>query len=220
MNICSEKLKIIVHCGCVGNIADTIELIKHAISFSSKVNLYAIASIVPCYFKYENIDMLKNTLSTIIKACNEVSFYYYHIPMFTGITAFSMHDILTQIDQDKDLSNFKGLKFSHNDLDDYKTVVNFKDNKYDVLLGCDELYVESFSYGNNGSAVSSSLNVIKNLDNYRNMKNYVLNDKSKALVYQQNIIEFHAYSCGKSISYIKKQAGYSSKVRLPLENFI
>ena len=81
-------------------------------------------------------------------------FYYYHIPVLTGVH-FSMFDLLQAVDEK--ISNFAGIKYTHEDFMDFQTCLHFGNGKYNMLWGRDENLLASLSIGACG-AVGSTYN--------------------------------------------------------------
>lgn len=53
----------------------------------------------------------------------QMSFYFYHIPGFTGVD-FPMIDLLKNVDGK--VSNFSGVKYTHENFMDYLSCLHFK----------------------------------------------------------------------------------------------
>ena len=87
-------------------IADCIELAKHALSDG----LYAVSFTAPFYFKPANVQMLAACCKAIADAVPNMPFYYYHIPVLTGV-GFNMIDLLKEVHQS--IPNFAGIKYTH-----------------------------------------------------------------------------------------------------------
>jgi N-acetylneuraminate lyase len=77
----------------------------------------------------------------------EMPFYYYHIPVLTGVH-FPMLDLLEAID-DK-ISNFAGIKYTHEDFMDFLSCQNYKNGKYEMFWGRDENMLSALVLGTKG----------------------------------------------------------------------
>lgn len=131
-------------------IKDAIELAKHAES----IGLYAVAFTSPSYFKPQNVEILANICQEIASEIPNTPFYYYHIPVLTGVN-FSMFELLQQIHGK--INNFAGIKFTHEDFMDFSRCLAFENEKYDMLWGRDECWLPALAAGAKG-AVGSTFN--------------------------------------------------------------
>lgn len=132
------------------SITDGIELAQHA----QQVGLYAVSFTAPFYFKPASVTMLARACAAIAEAVPDMPFYYYHIPVLTGV-AFNMIDFLEEVDET--IPNFAGIKYTHEDFMDYLSCLHFKGGKYDILWGRDENMLAALSLGAKG-AVGSTYN--------------------------------------------------------------
>jgi N-acetylneuraminate lyase len=115
--------------------------------------LYAIAMTAPFYYKPQSIGALAEICQAVASAVPEMPFYYYHIPVLTGVN-FQMIDLLKTVES---ISNFAGIKYTHEDFMDFLSCLNFKNGKYDMLWGRDENMLPALSLGAKG-AVGSTFN--------------------------------------------------------------
>ncbi len=119
-----------------------IDLTKHS---AEKVD--AIATLAPFYFRLNEMGKLVEYCKKIASSAPQLPFYYYHIPDLSG-AHFKMIDFLKIAS--KEIPNFAGLKFTKNDLIDFKYCLDFEDNAYDVLFGFDEIFISSLALGAKG----------------------------------------------------------------------
>ncbi len=143
------KLRLVVHVGtnCVD---DARNLAAHAQS----VGAAAIAALAPNYFKPRDLDMLITTMSHVAAAAPATPFYYYDIPMLTGLSQ-SMPDFLAQAEER--ISTLAGLKFTNPNLMDYQFVLRADGGRWDVPYGLDEFMLGALAMGAQG-AVGSGFN--------------------------------------------------------------
>lgn len=132
------------------SITDSIELAKHA----QQTGLYAVSFTAPFYFKPANVAMLAKACQAVAEAVPGMPFYYYHIPVLTGV-GFTMIDLLKEVEET--IPNFAGIKYTHEDFMDYLSCLHYKDGKYDMLWGRDENMLPALSLGAKG-AVGSTYN--------------------------------------------------------------
>jgi len=98
------------------------ECIENAL-FSSELGLSAIAVIGPYFFRPGNAEALAEFVARVGEAVPEMPVYYYHFPAITG-NYIPMIDFLEKITDM--LPNFAGIKFSHEDLMDFRAVLTIK----------------------------------------------------------------------------------------------
>jgi N-acetylneuraminate lyase len=195
-------------------IADCIELAKHA----KEIGLYAVSFTSPFYFKPASVEMLAESCLAVAAAVPDMPFYYYHIPVLTGV-GFSMYDLLKVIDGK--VANFAGIKYTHEDFMDFQSCLNFKDGKYDMLWGRDENMLSALAIGAKG-AVGSTYNYAAPL--YSELiAAFENNDLARAGELQQKSIDmirllgkYGGISVGKS--YMKLVGIDCGTFRLPVKN--
>ncbi len=142
-------------------IADCIELAKHA----QQEGLHAVSFTAPSYFKPANAAALADCCRMIAEQVPGMPFYYYHIPVLTGVH-IPMYELLKEIDGK--LPNFAGIKYTHEDFMDFLSCMNFQNRKYDMLWGRDENILAALAVGAKGS-VGSTFNYAAPL--YHNLIN-------------------------------------------------
>lgn len=144
-----QSFKVITLLGGT-SVAECIELAKHA----REKGLYAVAFTAPFYFKPANVKVLADMCIDIAAAVPDMPFYYYHIPVLTGVH-FNMIDLLQAIDGH--CPNFAGIKYTHEDFMDFLSCLRFRNGHYDMLWGRDENMLPALSIGAKG-AVGSTFN--------------------------------------------------------------
>lgn len=130
------------------SITDCKQLALHA----KEIGLNAISFTAPFYFKPANVDMLADCCSQVASVVPDMPFYYYHIPVLTGV-GFAMYDLLKAVDGK--ISNFAGIKYTHEDFMDFLSCLHFQNGKYDMLWGRDENMLPALSIGAKGSVGST-----------------------------------------------------------------
>ena len=161
----------------------------------------------------------------LAKACAEVAsvvpdmpFYYYHIPVLTGV-GFAMYDLLQAIDGK--ISNFAGIKYTHEDFMDFLSCMNFKYKKYDMMWGRDENMLSALALGTK-AAVGSTFNYAPSLY-YDMIDAFNKNDLQTANALQQKSIDmirllgkYGGIATGKA--YMKLIGVDCGEFRLPVKN--
>jgi N-acetylneuraminate lyase len=143
------SLKLVMHVGsnCLG---DAKELAAQA----GGLGVLAISALAPSYFKPRTLGALIEWCATIAAAAPETPFYYYDIPIVTGVH-FSMPDFLLQA-ADR-IPTLAGIKFTNYDLMNYQLCLRVDDGAFDIPWGADEALLGALSLGAQG-AIGTSYN--------------------------------------------------------------
>lgn len=208
-----KDFKVITLVGgtCIG---DCIELARHA----QKTGLYGVAMTAPFYFKPAHVRQLAACLREVAREAPAMPFYYYHIPVLTGVN-FPMIDLLEEVDGT--LDNFAGVKYTHEDFMDFASCLRFGGGKYDMLWGRDENMLSALVLGAKG-AVGSTYNYAAPLYT-RLIAAFEQNDLDTARTLQQKAIEmigllgkYGGIATGKA--YMKLIGMDCGEFRLPVCN--
>ncbi len=106
----------------------------------------AVAAIAPFYFKPSNSHQLLDYCKSIAAKAEDLPFYYYHLPVLTGVN-FSMLQFAEMAKEQ--IPNFAGIKFTENNLVEFhKTSLYHPD--LDIFFGVDEAYYSSLGLQANG----------------------------------------------------------------------
>ncbi len=193
---------------------DCKELALHA----KEIGLDAVSFTAPFYFKPANVQMLAQCCSEVASVVPDMPFYYYHIPVLTGV-GYTMFDLLKAVDGR--IPNFAGVKYTHEDFMDFLSCINFQNGKYDMLWGRDENMLPALSVGAKG-AVGSTFNYAAPLY-YQLIDAFNSGDMEKAAAYQQQSIDmirllgkYGGIATGKA--YMKLIGLDCGKFRLPVNN--
>ena len=122
---------------------------------------------------------------------------------------------------DGKLSNFAGVKYTHEDFMDFLSCLHFANGKYDMLWGRDENMLPALSIGAKG-AVGSTFNYAAPVY-HRLMEAFNNGDLDKASEYQQQSIDmirllgkYGGIATGKA--YMKLMGLDCGEFRLPVKN--
>ena len=196
------------------SISDCKDLARHA----RKIGLYAVSFTAPFYFKPADVDVLAKICEEIAAEVPDMPFYYYHIPVLTGV-GFAMFDLLRAVDGK--IPNFAGVKYTHEDFMDFLSCLHFQNGKYDMLWGRDENMLPALSLGAKG-AVGSTFNYAAPLY-YNLIDAFNKNDLKKAQQLQQQSIDmirllgkYGGIATGKA--YMKIIGIDCGEFRLPVRN--
>ncbi|WGQ10278.1 dihydrodipicolinate synthase family protein [Pedobacter gandavensis] len=186
--------------------------------YSKEIGLYAISFTAPFYFKPANVEVLATICAEIAAVAPDMPFYYYHIPVLTGV-GFAMYDLLQAIDGK--VPNFAGVKYTHEDFMDFLSCIHFQNGKYDMLWGRDENMLSALVLGTKG-AVGSTFNYAAPLY-YDMIEAFENNDLKKAQLLQQTSIDmirllgkYGGIATGKA--YLKLVGVDCGEFRLPVKN--
>lgn len=143
----NKRILVLVHVGHTA-IAASRSLAKHA----STIGADAISSVAGFYFKPASVNNLADCMAAIAGAAPDLPFYYYHIPAITGITVNMIRFL--ELAEEK-IPNFAGVKYTAATLQEYQGCLNYKNGKYDILFGYDELLLPALSVGAAGAIGST-----------------------------------------------------------------
>ena len=144
-----SELQVIVHVGA-NCLADARSLAAQA----QQVGAVAISAVAPSYFKPANVACLVDCMADIAAAAPALPFYYYEIPLLTGL-AHSPSAFLAQAAGH--IPNLAGIKFTSSNLMEYQLCRAFRDSAFDIPFGFDEIMLSALALGATG-AVGSSFN--------------------------------------------------------------
>jgi N-acetylneuraminate lyase len=142
-------LRVVVHVGA-NCVADARALAAQA----GQLGAAAISALAPSYFKPRSLDLLIACCAEIAAAAPATPFYYYDIPVLTGVS-FPMTDFLAQAPAR--IPTLAGLKFTNPDLMAYQLCLRVAGGKWDLPFGVDEHFLGALAMGARG-AVGSGYN--------------------------------------------------------------
>jgi N-acetylneuraminate lyase len=143
------SMRVIVHVGS-NCLSDARALAAQA----QKLGALAVSSLAPSYFKPRNVQTLVDCCAEIASACPATPFYFYDIPVLTGVQ-LSMPDFLDAAAAR--IPTLAGLKFTNPDLMAYQLCLHSHDGAFDVPWGIDECMLAALAVGAQG-AVGSGYN--------------------------------------------------------------
>lgn len=134
-----KGFEIIVHVGHAA-VAEAVELAAHAASAGAG----AIAAVAPYFLKPRTAAELVECLAPIAAAAPALPFFYYHIPMVTGIT-IPAADVTRNATAR--IPNFGGVKFTGDDLGDLGRVLDLTGERQRVFFGRDDMLLPAMALG-------------------------------------------------------------------------
>jgi len=146
----ANRVPVVVQVGH-NSLAEARDLAAHAQSAGAD----ATSAMPPSYFKPGSVAMLVECCAEIAAAAPHLPFYYYHIPVMTGV-GLPMVEFLKHAAER--IPNLAGLKYTATTLDEYQECVALEGGRFDVLYGFDELLLPALAVGAAG-AVGSTFNI-------------------------------------------------------------
>ncbi len=210
---CDKDFKVMALIG-----GTSLEECKDIARFAKWAGIYGVSFTAPFYFKPVDAETLAACCKDIADAVEDMPFYYYHIPVLNGV-GFPMIDLLKSVEAK--ISNFAGIKYTHEDFMDFLSCVHFQNGKYDMLWGRDENMLSALAVGAKG-AVGSTFNYAAPLY-FDLMGAFNQNDLKKAQTLQQLSIDmitllgkYGGIATGKA--YMKLVDLDCGNFRLPVKN--
>lgn len=157
-NYTSESFKLIVHVGST-SYREAQELAVHA----QENNAFAISSMGPSFLQPKRTEELVMYCYQIASVVPDLPFYYYHIPVRSGVTV-NMFDFLKSAS--KKIPNLVGIKYTDSSFMELQQCLNLDNNKFDILYGSDASLICGLTLGINGG-IGTTYNFMPNV--YYNM---------------------------------------------------
>ena len=139
VDVANDRLSVIVHVGgtCL---RDSQNLARHA----QDIGANGFGAMGPYFFRPRSVAELVDYVAELAAAAPELPFYYYHIPMISGVD-LPMRELLAQA-ADR-VPNLAGLKFTDFDLIDARICADLDGGRFDVLYGVDEQLLAGLDSG-------------------------------------------------------------------------
>lgn len=143
----TTSLRVIAHVGS-NCLTDAKELAEKA----SELGFVAISALAPSYYKPGNLSTLVDCCAEIAAAAPDLPFYYYDIPVLTGVN-FPMADFLRLAPER--IPNLAGIKFTNPDLVSYRSSLQVANGEFDLPWGVDESLLGALATGAQGGVGST-----------------------------------------------------------------
>lgn len=150
----SETFKLIVHIGA-NSYKDSQILAKHA----ENIGVDALSVMGPTFLQPKTVKELVSYIKIIADVVPTIPFYYYHIPVRTGIN-FNMIDLLKETKDE--IPNLVGIKYTNSNFRDMLQCIQFNDEQFDILHGSDETLLLGLTLGVKGG-IGTTYNLIPEL---------------------------------------------------------
>lgn len=124
---------------------------------SAELGVHGIFCMPPVYFKPQDIPNLIDIVAEVASGAPDLPIWYYHFPAKTGVD-FNMFDFIQQADASGKIPNLMGVKFTNEILMDFTAIGNWKDKKYQMLMGRDEMMTSALATGVCQADVGSTVN--------------------------------------------------------------
>jgi N-acetylneuraminate lyase len=148
VNASAGRIPVVVQVGH-NSLAEAAELAAHA----EQIGADAISATPPSYFPLEKLDDLIACMRQVAEAGPTLPFYYYHIPMRTGVEV----DLSEFLRRGDEISNLRGIKFTSPRVDQLQLASDVAGERYELLFGFDEMLLSALAIGIEG-AVGSTYN--------------------------------------------------------------
>jgi len=205
------RIMIFVHVGH-SSIQEGRRLAEHAQEIGADV----ISSVSAFYFKPGDVGTLVDSIAAIASAAPRLPFFYYHIPALTNMSL----DMVSFLEQgEAKIPNLAGIKYTAATLHEYQACLNYKNGRFDILFGYDEMLLGALAVGAKG-AIGSTYTYAAPLY-LKIMEAFANNDLARARHLQMKSIEMVRclvkYSPIPAQRAIMHMAGYDlGHCRLPL----
>lgn len=143
----NKRVLVFVHVGH-SSIAEAQDLAQHA----AQIGADAISAVAAFYFKPSSVDNLVSCMAAIASAAPALPFYYYHIPVLTGV-AIDMMEFLQKAEHA--IPSLAGIKYTASTIHEFQACLNYKNGKFDMLFGYDELLLPALAVGAKGAIGST-----------------------------------------------------------------
>lgn len=145
--VVNKRILLMVHVGH-SSIRESRKLAAHA----EQIGADAISSVSAFYFKPNSVESMVTSMAEIASAAPHTPFYYYHIPALTGVT-IDMLEFLKL--SERKLPTLAGIKYTASTLHEYQACLNYKNGKFDILFGYDEMLLPALAVGAKGAIGST-----------------------------------------------------------------
>jgi N-acetylneuraminate lyase len=143
----ANGLSVIAHVG-----SNCIEESKILARSAGKHGFKAISALAPSYYKPGGLAGLIDCCAAIADEAPETPFYYYDIPVLTGLT-LPMEQFLKQAPAR--IPSLAGIKFTNPDLVSYRRSLDIAGDNYDLPWGIDEALLAGLATGARGGVGST-----------------------------------------------------------------
>lgn len=141
-----RDLPVTVHVGH-NSLEEAKVLARHA----EQIGAHAIAAVAPSFFRPAMPELI-SFCAELARSAPGLPFYFYHMPSMTGVTG-SMIEFLETATQR--IPTFGGIKYTHEDLDEFAQCVKVDGKSRRMLFGRDEMLLAGLERGAHGAVGST-----------------------------------------------------------------
>lgn len=131
--------RVIAHVGHASS-HEAARLARHA----ETVGAHALAAVAPYFLKPRSAREVVDALAIIAAGAPDLPFYYYHVPIATGVNVPAASVVAEARGR---IPNFRGVKFTDDDLNDLGQVIEACGDDLEVFYGRDDLLLPAMSLG-------------------------------------------------------------------------
>ena len=142
VEVAGADLRVFVHTGH-NALREAQALGRHAAGSGA----YATAALPPTYFKPDSLSTLVDCCAELASSAPGLPFFYYHIPVLSGINFSAAAFVEAAADR---IGNLAGIKFTHGDLPDFQHASDLGGARLQVLFGRDEMLLPALASGATG----------------------------------------------------------------------
>lgn len=143
----ASGLSVIAHVG-----SNCVEESKILARRAGELGFKAISALAPSYYKPGGLSGLIDCCAAIAAEAPETPFYYYDIPVLTGLT-LPMEQFLKQAPAR--IPSLAGIKFTNPDLVSYRRSLEVAGDDFDLPWGIDEALLAGLATGARGGVGST-----------------------------------------------------------------
>ncbi|MEI7908212.1 MAG: dihydrodipicolinate synthase family protein [Verrucomicrobiota bacterium] len=143
----ASGLNVIAHVG-----SNCLEESKILARRADELGFRAISALAPSYYKPGSLAALIECCASIAAEAPRTPFYYYDIPVLTGVT-LPMERFL--LDAPARIPTLAGIKFTNPDLVSYRRSLDVAANRFDLPWGVDEMLLAGLATGARGGVGST-----------------------------------------------------------------
>lgn len=145
----AKRLKVIVHVG-----HNSLDESRHLAAHAARAGADAVATHGPTFFRPASVRELVEFCAGVAEAAPDLPFYFYHIPVMTGVH-LPMPEFLTLAA--RRIPNLAGIKFTDENLMSFSQCLQLEGGRFNLLFGRDEILLAALALGATG-AVGSTYN--------------------------------------------------------------
>ena len=143
----SNGLSVIAHVG--GNCLEDSKILARR---ADELGFLAISALAPSYYKPGDLSALIGCCADIAAVAPKTPFYYYDIPVLTGVNQ-PMEKFL--VEAPARIPTLAGIKFTNPDLVSYRRSLDVAGNRFDLPWGVDETLLAALATGAKGGVGST-----------------------------------------------------------------